>query len=72
VETTRLASETTLAQIVRMVGEAQSRRAPSEQWVDRFAQIYTPVVLGVAALIAVVPPLLFGAVWSEWLYRSLV
>ena len=72
VETTRLAGETTLAQIIRMVGEAQSRRAPSEQWVDRFAQVYTPVVLGVAILIGVIPPLLFGAAWSEWLYRSLV
>jgi Cd2+/Zn2+-exporting ATPase len=72
VETTRLAGETTLAQIIRMVGEGQSRRAPSEQWVDQFAQIYTPVVLGVAVLIAVMPPLLWGAAWPEWLYRSLV
>jgi Cd2+/Zn2+-exporting ATPase len=55
-----------------MVGEAQSQRAPSEQWVDRFAQIYTPVVLGIAILIAVVPPLLLSGAWSDWIYRSLV
>lgn len=72
VEATRLAGETTLAQIIRMVGEAQSRRAPSEQWVDRFAQVYTPVVLAVAILIAVVPPLLSAGSWNDWLYRALV
>jgi Cd2+/Zn2+-exporting ATPase len=72
VEVTRLVGETTLAQIIRMVEEAQSRRAPSEQWVDRFARVYTPVILGVAILIAVVPPLLFGGDSGEWFYRALV
>ena len=71
-ESTKLAGETTLAQIIRMVGEAQSRRAPSEQWVDRFAQIYTPAVLALAILIAIVPPLFFVGPWSDWIYRSLV
>ena len=72
VEVTRLVGETTLAQIIRMVEEAQSRRAPSEQWVDRFARVYTPVILGVAILIAVVPPTLFDADAGEWFYRALV
>lgn len=72
VEVTRLSGETTLAQIIRMVGEAQSRRAPSEQWVDRFAQVYTPLILGFAIVIGLVPPLLFGAPWTEWFYRALV
>ena len=72
VEVTRLVGETTLAQIIRMVEEAQSRRAPSEQWVDRFARVYTPAILGVAILIAVVPPLLFGGDSGEWFYRGLV
>lgn len=71
-DSTKPAGETTLAQIIRMVGEAQSRRAPSEQWVDRFAQIYTPAVLALAVAIAIVPPLMFGSTWSDWLYRSLV
>lgn len=72
VEVTRLVGETTLAQIIRMVEEAQSRRAPSEQWVDRFARVYTPVILGVAILIAVVPPVLLGGDSGEWFYRALV
>lgn len=71
VEVTRLVGETTLAQIIRMVGEAQGRRAPSEQWVDRFAQVYTPVVFGAAILVAAVPPL-FGADFGAWFYRALV
>jgi Cd2+/Zn2+-exporting ATPase len=72
VESTREAADTTLAHIIRMVGEAHSRRAPTEQWVDQFARIYTPVVLGLALALCVVPPLLFGGSWPDWFYRSLV
>jgi Cd2+/Zn2+-exporting ATPase len=72
IEATRLAGESTLSQIIRMVGEAQSRRAPSEQWVDRFATVYTPAVLALAILVVILPPLLFGASWHEWVYRGLV
>ena len=72
VEATKLAGETTLAQIIRMVGEAQSRRAPSEQWVDKFARYYTPAVLAISVLIAIAPPLIFGGTWSDWVYRALV
>lgn len=66
------ASDTTLARIIRMVGEAQSRRAPSEKWVEQFARVYTPVVMGLAAGVLLVPPLFFGSPWLDWLYRSLV
>jgi len=72
VETTKLAGETTLAQIIRMVEEAQTRRAPSEQWVDRFALVYTPVIFAAAILVAIVPPLFAGAESSVWVYRALV
>ena len=72
VEVTRLVGETALAQIIRMVGEAQSRRAPSEQWVDKFAQVYTPAVFAAAVLIATVPPLLSGGDFGTWFYRALV
>ena len=58
--------------IVRMVEAAQARRAPTERWVDRFARVYTPAVMGLALLVAVVPPLLFGAAWGTWFYRALV
>ena len=71
IESTKTAGDTTLAGIIRMVGQAQTRRAASEQWVDRFARIYTPVVFALAMAIALVPPL-FGGAWSEWVYRGLV
>jgi len=69
---TRMANDTTLARIIHMVQEAQSRRARAEQWVEKFARHYTPVMMGLAAAIAVLPPLLTGASWAEWLYRGLV
>lgn len=72
VTTTKVAGDTTLAHIIRMVGEASSRRAPAEQWVERFATIYTPVVFVVAILAWLIPPLMFGGSWTEWGYRSLV
>lgn len=71
-ETTRPASDTTLARIIRMVSEAQSRRAPSEQWVEKFARIYTPTVMVLAIAVAVVPPMIFSAAWSAWFYQALV
>ncbi|MHB9068733.1 MAG: heavy metal translocating P-type ATPase [Sedimentisphaerales bacterium] len=69
---TKVASNTTLARIIHMVEEAQSRRAPSQQWVDKFAYYYTPAMMILAAAIAVLPPLLFGVSWSDWIYRGLV
>jgi len=55
-----------------MVGSAQSRRAPSEQWVEKFARIYTPVVMALAIAIFLAPPLLLGGAWDVWFYRALV
>jgi Cd2+/Zn2+-exporting ATPase len=72
VESTRRAEDTALARIIRMVEEAQSRRAPAEQWVERFARLYTPAVLALALLVMVLPPLAFGGNWGDWLYRALV
>lgn len=72
VESTKPASDTTLARITRMVGEAQSRRAPSEQWVERFARYYTPAVMALALAVLLVPPVFLEGAWGEWLYRSLV
>ncbi|HEX6861560.1 MAG TPA: heavy metal translocating P-type ATPase, partial [Thermoanaerobaculia bacterium] len=60
------------AHIIRMVEEAQSRRAPSEQWVERFARVYTPAVMALALAVLVVPPLFFGGSWDVWVYRALV
>jgi len=69
---TKVASRTTLAHIIQMVGAAQAKKAPSEQWVERFARYYTPSVFASAILVFLVPPLTFGGVWQEWTYRALV
>lgn len=69
---TRPASDTTLARIIQMVEEAQSRRAPTEQWVEKFARYYTPAMMILAFLICAVPPLLLGGGWSNWFYEGLV
>jgi len=69
---TKAASDTTLAHIIHLVQEAQSRRAPAEQWVERFARYYTPAMMALAATIVILPPLLLSALWMEWLYRGLV
>jgi Zn2+/Cd2+-exporting ATPase len=71
VRSSKAAGDTTLAQIIRMVGQAQNRRAPSEQWVEKFARVYTPVVLAAALSVAILPPVFAGG-WREWFYRSLV
>lgn len=72
VQSTKKASETTLAKIIKMVGEAQAKRGPTEQWVQRFARVYTPAIIIVAMLVFLIPPLLLGGEWMDWLYRSLV
>ena len=69
---TKPARDTTLAKIIRMVGEAQSRRGPSEQWVEKFARIYTPAVMALAIGVFLVPPIFFQGSWSDWFYRALV
>jgi Zn2+/Cd2+-exporting ATPase len=69
---TKPANDTTLARIVRMVEEAQARRAPSEQWVEKFARYYTPAMMALAVLVAVVPPLFLGGGWARWFYQGLV
>lgn len=72
IEVTRLAADNTLSRIIKMVQEAQAQRAPSQRFVDRFARVYTPIVVGLAILIAVIPPLLGWGSFAEWLYKGLV
>jgi Cd2+/Zn2+-exporting ATPase len=69
---TRLRRDSTLARIIHLVERAQAQRAPSQTFVDRFARVYTPVVLTLAVIVALAPPLLFSASWATWFYRSLV
>jgi Zn2+/Cd2+-exporting ATPase len=72
VESTRAWSDTTLARIIHAVAEAQATRAPSQAFVDRFARVYTPAVVGLAAAVMVLPPLAGLGAWGEWFYRALV
>lgn len=72
VKSTKSAGDTALAHIIRLVGEAQQNRAPSEQWVDRFARYYTPAVMAAAIAVLVVPVLLLGKPFEPWLYQALV
>lgn len=62
----------TLARIARLVEQAQEQRAPSERFIEKFAGIYTPIVVTLAILVAIVPPLLFQQPFFDWLYRALV
>jgi Zn2+/Cd2+-exporting ATPase len=71
VEATRPAGQSTLARILRTVEEARSRRSPSEQWVERFARVYTPAVFAAAIVVAVGLPLVSDVVWGDALYRAL-
>src|SRR5690606_18404133 len=61
-----------IARIIHLVERAQSQRAPSQAFVDRFARVYTPIVLALAVLIALLPPLVLDGEWSTWFYRALV
>lgn len=72
VRVTKAASDSTLARIIKLVEEAEEQKAPTQRFVDKFAAIYTPAVFVVALLVALLPPLLAGAAWSEWTYRALV
>lgn len=71
VRVTSAPGDSTLDRVARAVAEAQAQRSPAERWVNSFARIYTPIVLVVAALVAVGPPLLFGQEWADWIYRGL-
>ncbi len=69
---THAAADSTLAGILHLVEEAQAARAPSQQWVERFAHYYTPAMMVFALALAVLPPLVAGVAWEPWIYRGLV
>ncbi len=71
VRITRTVADATVNRIVDLVEKAQSRRAPSQRFIDRFARVYTPLVLLLALGVAAVPPLVFHAPWTPWLGRAL-
>jgi len=67
----RAASDNTIARIIHMVEEAEGSKAPTARFIDRFSRLYTPGVVAVSALVALVPPLLFGGAWYDWLYKGI-
>lgn len=71
VRVTAAAADNTISRIIALVEEAQESKAPTERFIDRFSKYYTPGVMVVAALIAILPPLLGGAEWNTWIYRGL-
>lgn len=70
VAVTKQFSDSTVVKILDLVENASSRKAPTETFISKFARIYTPVVVVIAVLLAVLPPLLMGASFNEWLYRA--
>lgn len=69
---TAVADQTMLARIIHAVHDAQARKAPTQRFIDRFARVYTPIVCLLALAVAVIPPLLLGGVWYDWIYKALV
>jgi Cd2+/Zn2+-exporting ATPase len=72
VKVTKELKESTISRILELVENASARKAKTEKFITRFAHYYTPAVVGLAALIALIPPLAFGESFSDWLYRALV
>jgi len=76
IEVTRIFGESTVSKIIDLVENASSKKAKTENFITTFARYYTPVVVILAVLIAVLPPLIFGAstgsIWQDWIYRALV
>jgi Zn2+/Cd2+-exporting ATPase len=72
IKTEKLAQDSTLSRIIHMVEEAQAQKAPSQNFVDSFSKIYTPLVIISAVLISVIPPLFLSLSFAEWFYRGLM
>jgi Cd2+/Zn2+-exporting ATPase len=73
VRVTKLASESTVAKILELVENATAKKAPTENFITKFARVYTPIVTISAVLLAIIPPLIIeGATFEDWIYRALI
>lgn len=72
IRVTKPYGQSTVARILALVEDAGRRKAPAEHFITKFSRVYTPTVLALAAAVAVVPPLILGSGWSDWVYRALV
>jgi len=72
IRVTKTTADNTLARIIQLVEEAQSSKGKSQRFIERFGRRYSPVVLAVGVLLAILPPLLFAQEWQEWLTRATV
>ena len=71
IRVTRAAGQTMLDRVIELVEQSEKHKAPVERFVAKFARIYTPIIMGLALATVVIPPLLFGQAWEEWIYRGL-
>lgn len=71
VKVEKAAKDNTISRIIELVEQAQASKAPTARFIEKFSQYYTPIVMGIAALIIIAPPLFMGGEWMTWLYRGL-
>lgn len=71
-KTTILSENSTTSKMIELVQNAQVKKSCSEQFIRKFAKVYTPIVLAVALLVGIIPPLVFHFSWQEWVYRALI
>lgn len=63
--------DSAIDRVLRLIEEAEERRAPVERFIDRFSRVYTPLIMALALLTVILPPLLFGQMWEPWIYKGL-
>ncbi|WP_110113902.1 heavy metal translocating P-type ATPase [Bacillus sp. CGMCC 1.16541] len=71
IKVTKVVEDTTIAKIIHLVEEAQEKKAPAQAFVDKFAEIYTPIVFVLALAMILIPPVIGMGAWGEWFYKGL-
>jgi Cd2+/Zn2+-exporting ATPase len=71
IEVTSKPGDSAIDRVLRLIEEAEERRAPIERFIDRFSRVYTPLIMALALLTVIIPPLFFGQLWEPWIYKGL-